>query len=159
MPASDNLQISLSAADIQKINDAIDTLEALLAPVLITLTGKEIQRLPKASDASLPFIQKALDLAELHPGFAPGYVDIAGLRLDLAAWEQMQGFVRRLQPITTNLTSTAVKLGSESYVTSLAFYSSTQLAAKQGISGAQDAERALKTRFEAQGKPKKKPTA
>lgn len=149
MPAStDNLQIQLSDADLKKINDALDVLDAALAPVLITLTGKEVQRLPKAADASLPFIQQALDLAEQQPQFAPGYVDIAGLRQDVQAWQQLQRVARRLQPLTSNLASTTIKLGSESYVTALAFYNSVQQAARQGVSGAQDARDTLKTRFE-----------
>ncbi|PJJ54507.1 hypothetical protein [Hymenobacter chitinivorans] len=134
MPTPNNLQIKLSEADLQKINDALDALDKALAPVLVTLTGKEVQRLPKASGASLPFMQKSLDLAEQHPQFAPGYVDIPGLRLDLKAWEEFQSIARRLQPLATNLAATNVKLGS-----------------KQGISGAQDAQDAhatLKTRFE-----------
>ncbi|SHL58545.1 hypothetical protein [Hymenobacter psychrotolerans] len=146
--SSDNLEIKLTDADLKKINDALDALDAALAPVLITLTGKEIQRLPKASDASLPFIEKALDLAEQQPQFAPGYVDIPGLRLDLVAWQQLQRVARRLQPLASNLASTSIKLGSESYVTALAYYSSVQQAAKQGVSGAQDARDTLKTRFE-----------
>jgi hypothetical protein len=148
MPSPDNLQIKLSDADLKKITDALDALDAALAPVLITLTGTEIKRLPKASDASLPFIEKALDLAEQQPQFAPGYVDIPGLRLDLAAWQQLQSIARRLQPLATNLGSTNIKLGSEAYVTALSFYSSVQQAAKQGVSGAQDARDTLKARFE-----------
>ncbi|WBO84282.1 hypothetical protein [Hymenobacter yonginensis] len=148
MPTPDNLQIKLSDADLKKITDALDALDAALAPVLITLTGTEIKRLPKASDASLPFIQQALDLAEQQPQFAPGYVDIPGLRLDLAAWQQLQRVARRLEPLASNLASTNIKLGSEAYVTALAFYSSVQQAAKQGVSGAQEARDTLKTRFE-----------
>ncbi|NVO30765.1 hypothetical protein [Hymenobacter lapidiphilus] len=148
MPAPDNLQITLAAADLKKINDALDALDAALAPVLITLTGKETQRLPKASDASLPFIRQALDLAEQQPTFAPGYVDIAGLRQDLTAWEQLQSIGRRLQPLASNLSSTSIKLSSEAYVVALAFYNSVQQAARQGISGAEDARTVLKTRFE-----------
>ncbi|MBC8085547.1 MAG: hypothetical protein H7Z21_20300 [Hymenobacter sp.] len=145
---TDNLEIDITDADLQKMTAALDALEAALAPLLITLTGKEIGRLPKASDASLPFIQQALDLAEQQPKFAPGYVDIAGLRLDLKAWQQLQSIARRLQPLATNLASTTIKLGSESYVTALAFYNSVQQAAKQGVPGAQDALAVLKTRFE-----------
>lgn len=146
--SSDNLEIKLTDTDLKKIHDALDALEAALAPLLITLTGKEVQRLPKASDASLPFIQQALDLAEQQPKFAPGYLDVPGLRLDLAAWQQLQSIGRRLQPLATNLTSTNIKLGSEAYVTALAFYSSVQQAAKQGIPGAQDALSVLRIRFE-----------
>ncbi|SDX75982.1 hypothetical protein [Hymenobacter psychrophilus] len=148
MPAPDNLQINLAAADLKKINEALDALESALAPVLVTLTGKEVQRLPKAADASLPFMQQALDLAEQQPNLAPGYVDIAGLRQDLVAWEQLQRIGRRLQPLASNLSSTSIKLGSEAYVTALAFYNSVQQAARQGISGAEDARSVLKTRFE-----------
>lgn len=144
----ENLEIKLTDADLKKINDALDALDAALAPLLITLTGKEVQRLPKASDASLPFIQQALDLAEQQPQFAPGYLDVAGLRLDLAAWQQLQTVARRLQPLASNLASTNIKLGSEAYITALAYYNSVQQAAKQGVSGAQDALNVLKNRFE-----------
>ncbi|TGE17838.1 hypothetical protein [Hymenobacter elongatus] len=157
--STDNLRITFAAADLQKISAALDALEAALAPVLITLTGKEVQRLPKASDASLPFIQQALDLAEQQPQFAPGYIDIAGLRLDLEAWQQLQSIGRRLQPLATNLASTNVKLGSEAYVTALAFYNSVQQAHKQGISGAQDAHTTLKARFEQSRAKAAKPAA
>ncbi|GAA3923493.1 hypothetical protein [Hymenobacter algoricola] len=154
MPSPDNLQITLSAADLQKITAALDALDAALAPVLITLTAAQIRRLPKASDASLPFIQKALDLAELHPKFAPAYLNVPELRLDLTAWQQLQSISRRLQPLATGLTHTSMKLGSEAFVAALSFYGSAQQAAKQGVAGAQDSVAELKPRFE-QDAPKK----
>ena len=144
---NDNLSISLSEADVKKINDAIAVIESVLNPVLITLTKKQIGRLPKASDKSLPFIQQALELAEQHPTVAPGYVDLAELKRDLAAWQQMNNILRRLQPLATNLVSTSIKLGSESYVTALAFYNSAQQAAKRNVSGAQDIVGVLEVRF------------
>ena len=148
MATADNLRIQLSAAELQSITAALDALEAALAPVLISLTPADVKRLPKASDASLPFIQQALELAEQQPQFAPGYVDIAGLRLDLEAWQQLQRVTRRLQPLLSGLSSTSIKLGSEAYVTALAFYNSVQHAARQGVAGAPDALNVLKTRFE-----------
>ncbi|UYZ61403.1 hypothetical protein [Hymenobacter weizhouensis] len=155
MSTSDNLQITISDADMQKINAAIDTLDQLLKPLLISLTGKDIQRLPKASDGTLPFIEQALDLAEQQPQFAPGYVDVPGLRQDLAAWKQLLNVQRRLQPITSDLNSTTVKLGSEAYVTSLAYYNSVQQAVKQAVSGAQPVADVLKARFEKSKEAKK----
>ena len=94
--------------------------------------------MPKASNKSLSFIQQALELAEQHPTVAPGYVDLAELQRNLAAWQQLNGVLRRLQPLTSNLASTSIKLGSEAYVTSLAFYNSAQQATKRNVSGAQD---------------------
>ncbi len=154
MPTADNLQITLSDADLQKINAALDTLETVLGPVLITLTGKEIQRLPKASDGTLPFIQQALLLSEQQPQFAPAYLDLPGLRQDLQGWEQLNAISRRLQPLATDLNSTTIKLGSEAYVTALAYYNAVQEAAKRAVSGARDAFQLLKGRFEQAG-PKK----
>jgi hypothetical protein len=155
MPATDNLEISISDADLKKINEAIDTLDSLLKPLLITLTGKELQRLAKASNGTLPFIQQALDLAEQQPQFAPVYLNIPGLRLDLTAWQQLSSIQRRLQPMAADLNSTTSKLGSEAYVTSLTYYSSAQEAAKRGVSGAQPVVNTLKARFEQSANEKK----
>ncbi|MBC8084955.1 MAG: hypothetical protein H7Z21_17295 [Hymenobacter sp.] len=157
MPATDNLEINLSDADYQKINEAITTLENLLQPLLITLTGRELQRLAKASNGTLPFIQQALDLAEQQPQFAPGYLNIPGLRLDLTAWQQLSRVQRRLQPLAANLNSTTAKLGSEAYVTSLAYYGSAQEAGKRGVSGAQPIVDVLKARFEQNAARKDEP--
>jgi hypothetical protein len=148
MPTTDNLKITISNADLTKINEAITMLETLLKPLLVTLTGKEIQRLAKASDGTLPFIQQALNLAEQQPQFAPGYLNIPGLRLDLAAWEQLSSIQRRLQPLAADLNSTAAKLGSEAYVTALVYYNAAQEAARRGVSGAQPVVDTLKARFE-----------
>ncbi|MBC8084466.1 MAG: hypothetical protein H7Z21_14810 [Hymenobacter sp.] len=127
--------------------------------MLVTLTSKEVSRLPKASEASLPFIAQTLDLAEQQPKFAPGYVDIPGLRLGLTAWQQLQRIARRLQPLATNLASTTIKLGSEAYMTARAFYSSGQQAARQAVPGAQDALNVLKARFEQSSARKAKAAA
>ncbi|WP_046242598.1 hypothetical protein [Hymenobacter terrenus] len=159
MPAPDNLQITISDADLKQVNDALDTLEAVLGPVLITLSGKEIQRLPKASDGTLPFIQQALQFSEQQPQFAPAYLDLPGLRQDLKSWEQLTAVLRRLQPLTTNLNSTTILLGSESYVTALAYYNAVQQAAKRAISGAVDIFQVLKARFEQATSRKKAPKA
>ena len=158
MPAPDNLQITISDADLKKVTDALDALDAVLGPLLITLTGKEIQRLPKASNATLPFIQQALQLSEQQPQFAPAYLDLPGLHQDLHSWEQLTSVLRRLQPLATNLNSTTIQLGSEAYVTALAYYNAVQQAAKRGVSGAADTMEVLKARFEQAG-AKKKPAA
>lgn len=151
MPDNNNLSITLSEADVKKINDALAVIESVLNPVLITLTKKQISRLPKASDKSLPFIQQALELAEQHPAVAPGYVDLPELKRDLAAWQQVNSVQRRLQPLASNLASTGIKLGSEAYVTALAFYNSAQQAAKRNVSGAQDILDVLEVRFASMG--------
>lgn len=157
MPTSDNLQITISDADLKKVNDAVDALESVLGPLLVTLTGKEIQRLPKASDGTLPFIQQALQFSETQPQFAPAYLDLPGLHQDLKSWEQLTAVLRRLQPLTTNLTSTTIQLGSESYVTALAYYNAVQQAAKRAVSGAPDTYQVLKARFEQATAKKPKP--
>ncbi|GAA4393104.1 hypothetical protein [Hymenobacter koreensis] len=145
---TENLQISLSAAELQKINDALATLNTVLGPLLISLNPKEKSRLPKANDGLLPFIQKALTYAEQQPKFAPGYLDIAGLRLDLTAWQQLRSVQQLLTPLADNLNSTLMKLGSEAYVAALSYYNGVQQGAKQSVPGAQALANDLKTQFE-----------
>ncbi|RTQ50653.1 hypothetical protein EJV47_08445 [Hymenobacter gummosus] len=154
MASADNLQFQLSAAELQRLHDALDIVDEVLGSKLITLSGKDIQRLPKASDGTLPFIEKSLDLAEQQPKFAPAYIDIPGLRLDLDAYRLLSRLSQRLRPLADNLNATTIKAGSEAYVAALAYYNSAQQALRQNVSGAQAVVDELKNRFESSSQRK-----
>lgn len=154
MASADNLEFVLTSAEEQQVLEALTTLERILGPKLITLSAQDIKRLPKASDGTLPFIEKSLDLAEQQPQFAPAYINIPGLRLDLEGYRRLSSLIRQLRPLLDNLNATTIKLGSEAYVAALGYYGAAQQAQRQNVSGAQAVVDTLKARFEANGKAK-----
>jgi hypothetical protein len=154
MASADNLEFVLTPAEQQQVLAALNTLETVLGPKLITLSPQDIKRLPKAGDGTLPFIEKSLDLAEQQPQFAPAYLNIPGLRLDLEGYRRLSSLIRQLRPLLDNLNATTIKLGSEAYVAALAYYGAAQQAQRQNVSGAQAVVDTLKARFEANGKSK-----
>ena len=128
---------------ISKIADAINQLK----PYLIALTPTERHDLPKMSDGSLPFVQKCLDYCQLHPEFAPTYVNFGSLVKDMEIYQQIVPIYRLVLPLENKLNDTAMEAGAESYITSLSYYNSVKLAAKADIPGAKAIYEDLKKRF------------
>nr|VFJ60003.1 MAG: hypothetical protein BECKFW1821B_GA0114236_105310 [Candidatus Kentron sp. FW] len=65
-----NIDATLSPADIKAIKAAVDTIEQKL-PFLVNLTPKERKALFKAGPDSVSFLQNALDAARDHPNIPP----------------------------------------------------------------------------------------
>ena len=71
MPEDNRIAIQIPEADVTEINAAIETLKTKLQPYLIALTPEDRKMLPKMSDKTIPFVDKALDYAQNSPQFAP----------------------------------------------------------------------------------------
>lgn len=146
---SENLvSIKISPADLTKILEAIKTIEQTLKPYLIALTPDQRRELPKMSDKTMPFVNKVLDYIGMKPQFAPTYLNIEELKIDLQAVADLTQIYRSIEQLYENLNDTITRAGSEAYVTSLAFYNSVKQAAKMNIPDAKTIFNDLKVRFE-----------
>ena len=141
------ISIEIVPADLQKILDAMGVIANTFKPYLIALTPEERQRIPKMSDATLPFVQKALDYASTNPSFVPAYIDVSELKTDLVAVNVLAEVQRPLAQISQSLEDTMMLCGSEAYIAALAFYNSVKLAAKLKVPGAESIYEELSTRF------------
>lgn len=147
MSLENRVSIEVSPEDQQAIEGALDTLRATLQPYLQSLTVQDRRELPKMSDGTLPFVSKAVEYAETNAGFVPAFVNVAELKKDLAAVDNLTQFLRRVEEIHTLLDDTIVLAGSEAYVAALAFYNSIKLGVRMNIPGAKAIYEDLKQRF------------
>lgn len=146
---SENLvSIKIAPADLTKILEAITTIEQTLKPYLISLTPDQRRELPKMSDKTLPFVNKVLDYIAMKPQFAPAYLNVEELKIDLQAVANLTQIYRSIEPLYENLNDTITRAGSEAYVASLAFYNSVKQAAKMNVPDAKTIFNDLKVRFE-----------
>ncbi|MDZ7340862.1 MAG: hypothetical protein ONB27_05850 [candidate division KSB1 bacterium] len=146
---SENLvSIKIAPADLTKILEAITTIEQTLRPYLISLTPDQRRELPKMSDKTLPFVNKVLDYIAMKPQFAPAYLNVEELKIDLQAVANLTQIYRSIEPLYENLNDTITRAGSEAYVASLAFYNSVKQAAKMNVPDAKTIFNDLKVRFE-----------
>jgi len=132
---------------LQKLNE-VDT---LLKPYLIALTPEEKKALPKMSDGSTPFVEKALGYCKSDPQFMPAYVNIPEMEIDFNAVVDLTDFARVSLKLSSGLSDTITLSGSEAYVSALSYYNSVKNAAKMNVPGAKAIYDDLKKRFENQG--------
>ena len=70
-----HLNFTLSEADQKTFIEAVKTINTLIEPFKVVLTDKDRRTLPKMSDGTVPFAEKAASYAVSHPEFKPDYVD------------------------------------------------------------------------------------
>jgi hypothetical protein len=145
------VSIKLTAEEVNKLNEGLKLIKEVLTPYLVTISTDDRKSLPKMNEKNLPFVKKALEYAETHPEFAPSYLSVAELRIDLEAFEALNRFARPLEKLNVSLEDTTILCGSEAYVAALSYYNAVKQAVKMNVAGAKVIYEDLKTRFEANG--------
>lgn len=152
MPEDNRIAIQIPEADVTEINAAIETLKTKLQPYLIALTPEDRKLLPKMSDKTIPFVDKALDYAQNSPQFAPQYMNVPEMKVDLDALNTLTEFYRPLKQIISGLDDTMMLSGSEAYIAALSYYNSVKMAAKMNVPAAKPIYDDLKERFNRKSK-------
>ena len=147
------LSIKISPAEQQRLIEALNTLMEVLEPYLIALSAEQRKQLPKMSDKTLPFVEKCLAYAQSNPQFAPVYMNIEEMKIDVEAVEILTRLSRPIRHICENIGDTTVLAGSEAYIAALAYYNSVKQAAKMNVPAAKVIYDDLSKRFP--GKPRK----
>jgi hypothetical protein len=145
-------KIILKPEDLKKAIDGLVATNAVLKPYLTALTPVERQELPRMSDDASPFVQKALEYAQINTDFMPTYINIKALKTDLEAVEALAQIFRYVEQLYFKLSDTMTLSGSEAYVASLAFYNSVRHAEKMNVPGAKAIAEDLRRRLPGYGK-------
>jgi hypothetical protein len=147
MPAENRVSIIITPEDKTAVNQAIATIREKLLPYLIALTPSERKGLPKMSDKTIPFVNKALNYAVSNPEFMPPYLQLNELNKDVNAVNTLNVFHTQLEQVVTGLDDTMMLAGSEAYIAALSYYNSVKQAAKINVPNAKTIYEDLKERF------------
>ena len=142
------ISIEPAQETLDTVQAAVQTASDSLAPFLVSLTPEQRKELPKMSDKSTPFVEKALSYAASEPKLFPAYLDVEELKKDVNAVAALTTIYRSLAQLTEQLNDTITLAGSEAYVAALAFYNSVKQAAKMNVPGAKTIYDDLKKRFD-----------
>lgn len=143
-----SVSIDISEEDLTEINNAIATLKAKLSPYLIAITPAERQAVPKMSDGTIPFVEKAMDYAREDAQFLPPYTDLDEVHKDWNAVKNLVPMLRDIQQVESNLNDTVMVAGSEAYLGALSYYNSVKYATKLNVADAKIIYEDLKQRFQ-----------
>ena len=130
------------------VNESLSTISTALKPYMIALSADERRELPKMSDKTQPFVEKALDYLSRAPEFAPPYMDVDGMENDMKVHNQLMPLLRQARILSDNLDDTTMEAGAESYMAALMYYNSVKMAAKMDVPGAKSIYDDLSKRFE-----------
>src|SRR5689334_4183184 len=97
------VSIKLPQAELQKALDAAKVIHDTLKPYLVALTPEDRMALPKMKDGTLPFVQKALDYAKSNTQFVPAFVDVAELKVDVDAVDDLLTIQRPVDQLAQSL--------------------------------------------------------
>jgi hypothetical protein len=151
-----SVSIEIPASEMDKVLDALKTIDAVLKPYLVALTPTERQTLPKMSDKTTPFVEKCLEYAQTNPQFAPSYMNVGELLIDMKAISDLTKILRPIEQLNENLNDTTMLSGSEAYTAALTYYNSVKQAAKMNVPNAKTIYEDLVKRFEKPSKKKEK---
>ncbi|MEP1792315.1 hypothetical protein [Reichenbachiella sp.] len=147
MPTDNLVSIKLEGTDLDEIKQAVETLNQKLKPLLITLTAQQRREVPKMGDGTVPFVSKAMEYALSNPEFAPPYMDVPEMEVDLEAVGSLNDVYRPLLQLMQQLDDSIMLSGSEAYVAALAYYNSVKTAARMNVANAKAIYTDLKQRF------------
>ncbi len=133
---------------ITQVSEGLAIIVNLLQPYLIALRPQDRHDIPKMGDGTGPFVEKCLAYAQSSPQFAPPYMDVEALLMDMKVHGQLIPLFRTVKQISDGLDDTTMEAGSESYLNALSYYNSVKLAAKSNVPGAKAIYDDLKKRFE-----------
>ena len=142
------VSIQLPAKDLQTVIQKLQEIKTIMQPHLVALQPSERMRLPKMSDKTLPFVQKATEYAQAHQDFSPPYLNANELAIDLKAVEDLTRIYREADQLCKNLDDTIMLSGSEAYAEALAYYQAVKQAAKRNVPNARTVYEDLRKRFE-----------
>ena len=147
MSTENLVSIKIDSAELGKINKAVSELNATLKPLLTSLSADQRREIPKMGDGTEPFVGKAMDYAKTNPEFAPPYMNVPEMEVDLKAVNELKGVYRPLLQLIEQLDDSIMLSGSEAYIASLAYYNSVKMATRMNVPNAKPIYDDLKKRF------------
>lgn len=151
------VSIVIPPAELAEAQRHLTSALSLLKPYLVALTPEDRMQLPKMADKSFAFVSKTLRYAESNPEFAPPYLNVPELHIDVTAAEQLASLEQYAESLASQLNDTVMQTGSEALKASLMFYSSVKRASEENVPAAKAIYEDLKVRFEKSKKKKDTP--
>lgn len=136
MSTKNVVSIKIPKEKVDEVLTHLNSIQAILGEYLIALTPQQRQAIPKVSDKTIPFVDKALEYSKTNPEFVPPFLNVTEFEVDKQAMTDLKEMFNPIALLYTNLNDTILLTGSEAYQASLTYYNSVQQAAKINIPNA-----------------------
>lgn len=147
MSVENIVSIQMSPEKLQLVQSSLQTIQEAFDGQLIVLSPDERRQLPKINERNLPFVEKVMEYCVSTPQFAPPYLNIAELKIDLTAVKNLTSILRSFEQLYLMLNDTVMLSGSEAYMAALTYYQAVKQAVKLHVPGAEAVYNDLSVRF------------
>lgn len=146
--AIDNMiSLKLSSDEIQQINDALTTIENVMAGKFTNLTPEERQAHARVSTKTEDWIVQVKQYMAQNPDLVLKHIDTAEFNADFEARKILLPLFAHIKGIYDRIDDTALLLGSDLYYNAITFYKGLKAAAATNALNAQTVYNALQVRF------------
>lgn len=147
------VSVQIPKDKLTEIQNHVNQLQTLLAEYVVALTPDQRRVLPKMSDKTMPFVDKALEYGKANSEFVPAYMNLQDFEIDVQAVSDLKSVFNPLSQLCRNVEDTVILSGSEAYQAALTYYNNVKQAAKMNVPNAKNISDDLGKRFV---KPSKK---
>ncbi|HYX30150.1 MAG TPA: hypothetical protein VE863_16530 [Pyrinomonadaceae bacterium] len=147
-----NIDASISAADLQDIRNAFATIKTKL-PFLVALTVDERKATFKTGPNSLSFVQNCLAAAKNFPQILPPSFDVDAFERDVDLVAALTELNTDSESLNSQIDDTRLAVGGEAMEEATQVYKLAQVAAKT-VPGLKAVVDQLNERFQRASKPK-----
>jgi hypothetical protein len=147
-----NIDATLSVADVQAIKDAVAAIQAKL-PFLVNLTVDERKGIFKAGPDSVSFLQNAKTAAQGNPSVFPASFNIPAFQKDVDLFAVMTELGSIIDSLASSIDDTRLAIGGEGMQAGIQVYDYIKAATKT-TPGLKPLADQLGERFQKASKPK-----
>jgi hypothetical protein len=136
MAQKTTISAAFEPADKEAVLKSIAGIKEKLGALLqVNLSPADRQEMPKMGEKTLPFVDKTLGYATLHPDLKPPYLDLDEAKRDYALAAELNEIARELKSLHQSVNDVLMVTGSEAYSAALMFYSSVKGASRSNVAG------------------------
>ena len=137
----------LTAAQVTAAQDAITSLETALATINVNLTAEDRQRYGSINEQNKLFVNKVADYHKNQPNLQTTQVDWAEFDNDHTSRGNIEGFINRLDALSTKLKNAKILHDYDNFQAALVDYAYTNFMAGTGADGFENKQKELKQFF------------
>ena len=150
-----NIDATLSAADMQAVKDAFATVLTKL-PFLVNLTASERKGIAKTGPDSLSFVQNALTGAQANPNVFPPSFSTTGFQKDVDLFAALSELQAVAESVLSQIDDTRMAVGGEAMQAATQSYQYIKTASKT-TPGLKPLADQLAVRFQRESPPTSQP--
>ncbi len=133
--AGNLISVSMSKEDLQKLDEAIQTIETVITGKTRNLSEEERRQFGRIAEQNKLFVNKAKDYMEEYPQHIPAFLDKQEFDRDFEARKVIEKRLIRLEGITEQLSDTKILLDNDNYTNALTFYRNIRFLSGEDVPG------------------------